>query len=164
MQVAICGTGGPIDAELAALAESLGAQLASGGYTLVCGGLGGVMEAAARGARQAGGLVVGILPTSNARDANPFCSVVIPTGLGEARNVLVVRAADVVVLMAGGAGTLAEAALAWQAGKPIIALAPSGGWAQELAGRAIDDRRSDVIGWASSVDEVIAFVKARRSD
>jgi uncharacterized protein (TIGR00725 family) len=163
LQVAVCGTGGPISDELRKLAEALGAAVAHEGHILICGGRDGVMEAASRGASEAGGLAVGILPWSDKAEANRYCSVVIPTGIGEARNAVVVRAADVVVLVGGGAGTLAEAAFAWQFGRPIIALASSGGWAKELAGRAIDERRADVILTANTVEEVIRLIRERRS-
>ena len=137
---------------MASLGERLGAAIFEGGFNLVCGGLFGVMEAAARGyaaARGDGsgaivaGVVVGILPGVDARAASRYCDIVLPTGLGFARNVLVVLAADGVVLCGGGTGTLSEAALAWQHGRPVCALRPSGGWAAELAGRTLDDKRTD---------------------
>jgi uncharacterized protein (TIGR00725 family) len=87
---------------------------------VVCGGLGGVMEAACRGAKDAGGTTVGILPGSDRAAANPFVDVAIPTGLGEARNALVVRAADALIAVGGGYGTLSEIALALKAGKPVV--------------------------------------------
>ena len=89
---------------------------------LVCGGLGGTMEAACRGAKQAGGTTVGLLPGESRSDANPFVDVAIPTDLGEARNALVVRAADAVVAVGGGYGTLSEIALALRAGKRVVGL------------------------------------------
>ena len=92
---------------------------------LVCGGLGGVMEAACRGASEAGGVSIGILPGSDRGAANRFVEVAIPTGLGEARNAFVVRSADAVVAVGGGYGTLSEIAFALKAGKPVIGL---GSW------------------------------------
>jgi hypothetical protein len=89
---------------------------------VVCGGLGGVMEAACRGAKEAGGLTVGILPGADRAAANAFVDVAIPSGLGEARNALVVRAADSVVAVGGGYGTLSEIALALKAGKRVVGL------------------------------------------
>jgi uncharacterized protein (TIGR00725 family) len=88
----------------------------------VCGGLGGVMEAACRGAAGAGGTTLGLLPGTDRHDANPHVSVAVATGLGEGRNALVVRAADAVVAIGGGYGTLSEIALALKAGKPVIGL------------------------------------------
>jgi uncharacterized protein (TIGR00725 family) len=87
---------------------------------VVCGGLGGVMEAACRGAKEAGGQTVGILPGSDRAAANEFVDVAIPTGLGEARNALVVRAADALIAVGGGYGTLSEIALALKAGKRVV--------------------------------------------
>jgi uncharacterized protein (TIGR00725 family) len=96
--------------------------LGARGVVLVCGGLGGVMEAACRGAKEAGGLTVGILPGLDRSDANPFVDVVIATGLGEARNALVVNAADAVIAVGGGYGTLTEIGLALRAGKRVVGL------------------------------------------
>ena len=103
-------------------AAEVGRLLAERGAVLVCGGRGGAMEAACRGAKEAGGLTVGILPGSDRSEANPFVDVVVPTGLGEARNALVVGAADVVIAVGGGYGTLSEVALALKAGKRVIGL------------------------------------------
>ena len=121
IHVAVVGAGdGPPD--LLARAEAVGRGLAEGGAVLVCGGLGGVMEAACRGARDAGGLTVGLLPGDDRSAANPWVAVAIPTGLGELRNGLVVRAADAVVAVGGAFGTLSEIALALKRGTPVIGL------------------------------------------
>jgi uncharacterized protein (TIGR00725 family) len=112
---------GPGDEPTVAAAE-VGRLLAEQGVTLVCGGRGGAMEAACRGAKEADGLTVGILPGSDRSDANPFVDIVLPTGIGEARNALVVGAADVVIAIGGGYGTLSEIALALKAGKRVIGL------------------------------------------
>ena len=121
--IAVCGTGeGAGDAELAA-AEEAGAAIAVAGAVLVCGGLGGVMEAACRGARSKGGLTVGLLPGTDRDEANGWVQLALPTGLGEARNALVVRAADALIAIGGGWGTLSEIALARKAGKPVVGLA-----------------------------------------
>ena len=105
-----------------AAAEPVGRELGSRGVVLVCGGLGGVMEAACRGAKEAGGLTVGILPGLDRSDANPYVDVVIATGLGEARNALVVNAADALIAVGGGYGTLSEIGLALRAGKRVVGL------------------------------------------
>jgi uncharacterized protein (TIGR00725 family) len=112
---------GPGDEPTVAAAE-VGRLLAERGATLVCGGRGGAMEAACRGAKEADGLTVGILPGADRSEANPFVDVVVPTGLGEARNALVVGAADAVIAIGGGYGTLSEIALALKAGKRVIGL------------------------------------------
>jgi hypothetical protein len=116
---------GPADAgpgEVFDTAEELGRLLAEAGAVVVCGGRGGVMEAVCRGARSAGGLTLGILPGSDRREANPYVEVAVPTGLGEARNALVVRSADVVVAVAGGYGTLSEIAFALRDGTPMVGI------------------------------------------
>jgi uncharacterized protein (TIGR00725 family) len=100
----------------------VGRLLARRGAVVVCGGLGGVMEAACRGASREGGTAVGILPGLDRSAANPFVSVAVPTGLGEARNALVVRAADALIAVGGAYGPLSEIALALKAGKPVIGL------------------------------------------
>ncbi|MGQ9516890.1 MAG: TIGR00725 family protein [Anaerolineae bacterium] len=113
---------GQCDAGIAEMAERLGFELARRGWGVVCGGLGGVMEAACRGARRAGGLTVGILPGDDAGAANPYVDVIIPTGMGEARNALVVRAGEGAIAVAGEYGTLSEIALALKMGKPVVGL------------------------------------------
>ena len=121
MLIAIVGDG-HCSAEVAALAEAVGRELARCGAVLVCGGLGGVMEAACRGAKAAGGLTVGILPGSSRKDANPHIDVSIVTGMGEARNVLVVRSAQAVIAIHGEYGTLSEIAHALKMGIPVVGL------------------------------------------
>ena len=118
------GVVGPGDAtsEEVARAEEVGHTLAEAGAILVCGGLGGVMESACRGARAAGGVTVGLLPGDDRRAANPWLSIALPTGLGEGRNVLLVRAAEAIVAIGGGWGTLSEIALALRAGKTVVGL------------------------------------------
>ena len=115
--------GNRADKQTSALAEEVGRRIAQSGALLICGGLGGVMEAACKGARAAGGLTVGLLPGDNRHEANPHVSVPIATGLGIARNVIVVRASDVLIAIRGGYGTLNEIAAALNLGKPVVALA-----------------------------------------
>jgi uncharacterized protein (TIGR00725 family) len=119
--VAVCGPGQATDAE-AARAEAVGRGLAERGAVVICGGLGGVMEAACRGARDAGGTTVGLLPGDDRGTANPYVSVALPTGLGELRNGLIVRAADAVIAIGGAFGTLSEVALALKTGTPVVGL------------------------------------------
>jgi uncharacterized protein (TIGR00725 family) len=113
---------GDASADETAAAERVGALVAGRGAVLVCGGLGGVMEAACRGARQEGGTAVGILPGLDRGAANPHVDVALATGLGEARNALVVRAADALIAIGGAYGTLSEIALALKGGKRVIGL------------------------------------------
>ena len=103
-------------------AEAVGEALARRGAVLVCGGLGGVMEAACRGAQAGGGTTLGILPGADRRAANPFVDVVVPTGMGEARNALVVLCADALVAVGGEFGTLSEIAFALKMGTPVVGL------------------------------------------
>ena len=118
--IAVVGPGEGADASQLAAAEEAGALIAEAGCGLVCGGLGGVMEAACRGARSRGGLTLGLLPGLDRDAANGWVVVAVPTGLGEARNALVVRAADAVVAIGGGWGTLSEIALALKTGVPVV--------------------------------------------
>jgi uncharacterized protein (TIGR00725 family) len=120
--VAVVGPGEATAAEIET-AEAIGRGLAEAGAVLVCGGLGGVMEAACRGAAENGGLTIGILPSENRTDANEWVMVAIPTGLGELRNGLIVRAADAVIAVGGAYGTLSEIALALRTGVPVIGVA-----------------------------------------
>jgi len=119
--IAVVG-GSTCSTEEAEWAAAVGRLLATAGAVLLCGGLGGVMEAAARGARQAGGLTVGILPGSDPADANPHIDVALPTGMGEMRNALLVRAAGAVIAIGGGWGTLSEIALAQRIQTPVVGL------------------------------------------
>jgi uncharacterized protein (TIGR00725 family) len=119
--VAVVGPG-EASAEEVDAAEDVGRRLAEAGAHVVCGGLGGVMEAACRGAAQNGGVTIGILPGMDRDAANDWVTVAIPTGLGELRNGLVVRAADAVIAVGGAYGTLSEIALALKGGVPVIGL------------------------------------------
>ena len=110
------------DKKTYALAEQVGRELARRGATVVCGGLGGVMEAACKGARRAGGRTIGILPGKNHRDANPYVDIPIVTSLGEARNSIVVRTARAIIAVGGEYGTLSEIAFALKFGIPVIGL------------------------------------------
>jgi uncharacterized protein (TIGR00725 family) len=117
----VVGAGRASDDEMRA-AEAVGHALARNGAVLVCGGLGGVMEAACRGAKSAGGATVGILPGDDRTQANDYVDVALATGLGEARNALVVRAVDALIAVGGEYGTLSEIALALKAGKSVVGI------------------------------------------
>jgi uncharacterized protein (TIGR00725 family) len=132
--IAVIGAARASGAEVDA-AEVIGRALAEAGAVLVCGGLGGVMEAACRGAKAHRGTTIGILPGTDRTAANDFVDVAIATGLGEARNALVVGAADAVIAVGGEFGTLSEMALALKAGTPVIGLAT---WELARAGRPVD--------------------------
>lgn len=121
VQVSVIGAGtcGP---QVLEDAREIGRLIAGRGWTLVCGGLSGVMEAAARGAREAGGRTVGILPGLDRDAANPYIETVVVTGIGQMRNSLVVQNGDVAIAVEGGAGTLSEIGLALKSGRAVVAL------------------------------------------
>ena len=141
--IAVIGAGLASEDESAA-AEEIGRLLAEAGAILVCGGLGGVMDAAARGCEAGGGTSVGILPGEDRSAGSPHLTVRIATGLGEARNAIVARAADAVIAVGGEFGTLSEIAFALKMGKPVVGL---GTWALDLEGLPGDplQRASDPV-------------------
>lgn len=141
--------GGRCSATEYALAEKVGRLIAEAGATLVCGGLGGVMEGAAKGAKAAGGTAIGILPGHERRAANAYLDHVITTGMGEARNLAVVSSGDVVIAIAGGYGTLSEIGLAAKIGRPVIILQ---GWRVEC------DEPLEGLWQASSAEHAFALV------
>jgi uncharacterized protein (TIGR00725 family) len=120
-QIAVIGKGSP-DEELGVIAEEIGRRLAESGAVVVCGGRGGVMAAVARGAREAGGDVIGVLPGAEPADADPDVTHVVATGIGHARNLAVVASAESVIAVGGEWGTLAEIGFARRLGRPVIAL------------------------------------------
>ena len=146
------GVVGPGDASSQELwlAEEVGAGLASMGAVVVTGGLGGVMEAACRGARSRRGRTVGLLPGDDRADANGWVEIALATGMGELRNGLVVRASDALVAVGGGHGTLSEVALALKLGRPVVGL---GTWAVHGVAE---------VSTADAAIERIARVLARR--
>lgn len=131
LRVAVTG-GGTCSAEETAAAMAVGRALADAGAVVITGGRTGVMEAACRGAWEAGGLTVGILPGGQAEEANPWVTLPIATGMGDGRNILVVRSADAVIAIGGGWGTLSEVALARKLEIPVILLTPMLGGALDL--------------------------------
>lgn len=121
--IAVIGAGA-CSAEIELLAAQVGAEIARRGATLICGGLGGVMTAAARGAKEAGGVTLGILPGPFTDVANPYIDYAVATNMGQARNAIIVQSADALIAVAGGYGTLSEIALALKIGKLVVALCP----------------------------------------
>ena len=113
---------GSCDDRIYRIAEEMGSRIAESGAVLICGGLGGVMEAASKGAKGAGGLTIGILPGFDKANANSYIDIPIVTGLSHARNVLVVRSSDIIIAIAGGYGTLSEIALSLKMGKTVIGI------------------------------------------
>jgi uncharacterized protein (TIGR00725 family) len=156
-QIAVVGAGRR-DPRLGKLAEAVGAGLARAGATLVCGGLGGVMEAAARGAAAEGGVVIGIVPGESRREANPHCTHVVATGIGHARNLAVVASADAVVAIGGEWGTLSEIAFARRLGRPVVALES---WSARPAG---GDRTGLEIEPADGPEEAVRAAVSAAAD
>ena len=133
--------------EVAVLAEAVGREIARAGAILICGGRGGVMAAACRGAKAQGGTTVGILPGLDRGEANPYVDIPIVTGLGEARNAVVVRSADAVVAVSGGFGTLSEIGLALKMGRPVVGL---GTWELVQGGQ-----RADAVVLSETPDQAV---------
>jgi uncharacterized protein (TIGR00725 family) len=148
-RISVIGSG-TCDAATQETARELGRLLAERGFQIVCGGLSGVMAGVCQGAREAGGTTIGILPGDDPEAANPFVDVVIVTGMGIARNILVVRNGDMVVAVAGEAGTLSEIGIALKIGRPVIAL----GRYATLPG----------VTAATSAEEAVALVAALADD
>lgn len=121
VQIGIIGAG-KHDAQLWNLGHEVGRLSAQRGWTVICGGLGGVMESVSKGARGEGGLVVGLLPGESRGEGNPHLTVSLPTNMGHGRNVLIAQAADVLIAIGGGYGTLSEMALGLKMQKPVISL------------------------------------------
>jgi len=119
--VAVCGASEASESQLAA-AREVGRLLAEAGAVIINGGLGGVSTAASEGAASEGGTVVGLLPDAHRAGANQFLTIALPTGLGQARNVLIVTAAQFVIAIGGGWGTLSEIAVAKRLGRPVVTL------------------------------------------
>jgi uncharacterized protein (TIGR00725 family) len=150
-QITVIGSGSDISKEVWDMAEELGRGIAKRGAVLICGGKGGVMEAVCKGAKQEGGLTVGILP-GTADEANRYVDIRIVTEMGDARNAINVKSGDSIIVVCGGAGTLSEIGMALKARKKVIALKSSGGVASLLADAIIDGQK---IISANSVEEAL---------
>lgn len=149
LYISVIGAG-QATAEQYGMAEDVGRRVAEAGAVLVCGGLGGVMAAAARGAKEAGGRTIGILPGHDRSEANPYLDLVVTTGMGHARNLAVVSSGDAVIAVGGEYGTLSEIGLAAKVGRPVVVL---DGW------RLQRDDGTPGIWYASSPAEALALVR-----
>jgi uncharacterized protein (TIGR00725 family) len=136
----------------------IGKHIGRRGWVLISGGRSGIMEAASRGAAGENGFVIGILPGPDDGQANPWCTAVIPTGIGFARNSINVLAADVIVAIGGGAGTLSELAYAWQYEKPVICCAFAGGWSATFHDMALAGQIKAPLYRAEGVDEACSLL------
>ncbi len=142
-------------------AVSLGKMLASKGLNIINGGKDGIMEAVCKGFSQVKnrkGKSVCVLPEDDKKFANAYCDIVIATGLGLARNLMIVNSADLIIAIDGGSGTLSELAFAWQKNKTVLCAVNFGGWAQKLASVKIDAARQETFVPVKTVDEIAAFL------
>lgn len=155
-QIAVIGYDDQLCTEVARnSAFEVGREIAKAGAVLVCGGLGGVMKAACRGAKEEGGLTVGIIPSDDPSQANEHCDIVVVTGAGFVRDFFVVYSADAVIVVGGGSGTLTELSAAYQKSKPLISVTGTGGVADKFAGQYIDERRNVRVLAARSPSEAV---------
>lgn len=147
------------------LAYQVGREIARHDGVVITGGLGGVMEAACKGAKDEGGLSVGIVPNEDDSMANSHADIVIPTGIGYARDFINIYTADAVIVVGGGAGTLVEVSAAYLKSKPIVALAGSGGVADRVAGTYLDDRKNVKIETGMNPAEAVkkAFASIKKA-
>ena len=147
------------------IAFEAGKNIIEAGFSLICGGLSGVMEAACRGAESAAGRdsgrIIGVLPGTSKKDANGWVDIAIPTGVGFSRNFIIACACDGVIAVSGGSGTLSELSMAWQYGKPIVVIRDTEGISAEFAGRSLDTRRNDTVLGAKSAIEAVKILKRR---
>lgn len=123
------------------IAYDVGKEIALSQSILVCGGLGGVMESACKGAKNVGGLTVGILPQDDFSYANKFCDIVLPTGIGFSRDFIVASSCDGIIIVGGGVGTLTEVTVGYMLKKKMVAITGSGGIAEKYGGKFLDERK-----------------------
>jgi hypothetical protein len=158
--IGVVGSGsGELDEKIYEIAEKLGHLIAKENFVLVCGGLYGIMEHVCKGAKSANGFTIGFIPGIEKKSANRYVDLIVPTGMGEARNLILVSTADAIITIAGESGTLSEIAFAWKMSKPIISLNTTGGWSAKLADTKIDNRRKDKIFSAQTPEDAINIVK-----
>jgi len=144
--------------EVEQIAYETGLEIAKSGAVLITGGLGGVMRAACHGAKDGGGLTVGIIPQNDPSFANEYCDIVIPSGIGLARDFLNALAGDGVIIIGGGSGTLSETCAAYMYKKPIAAIKNSGGMADRFADQYLDHRENVKIIGVNSPKEAVKYI------
>lgn len=142
-------------ADAYAFAEKLGKALADSGYVVITGGRGGIMEAVSKGAYDSGGITVGILPSSSIDQVNKYSRIVIPTGLGNARNIITALSCDAIISIGGGAGTLSEICFGWIHQKPIFVFDQFDGWSEKLADQPLDRKYQTKIRRCRTIDELL---------
>lgn len=167
IRIGVIGQSGEIPEETCILAEEIGKEIALRGAILLTGGTSGVMGAVSRGAKQANGLVVGILPGDSAEVANEYIDVPISTGLSfDYRSLILVHSSDVIIMIAGGNGTLGELSAAYLNRKPIVIVEASGGWAAKVRGMAydgsyLDERKWVKLDYANTAKEALDIALSR---
>lgn len=144
--------------ELEKVAYETGLEIAKSGSVLITGGLGGVMRAACHGAKDADGLTVGIIPQNDPSFANEYCDIVIPSGIGLARDFLNALSADGVIIIGGGSGTLSETCAAYMHKKPIVAIKNTGGIADMFTDKYLDHRQNVKIVGVDSPKEAVKYI------
>lgn len=144
------------------IAYDVGKEVALSGSVLLCGGLGGVMEAACRGAKEANGTTVGIIPQDNFSFANQFCDIVICTGIGFARDFIVATSSDAIIAIGGGIGTLIEMSVGYMIKKKVVAISPSGGVSDIYAGKYLDERKRVLIESAPDAKAAVQAILNNR--
>lgn len=158
MQIGIIGSNeSQCSKELYEFAHRLGAFLGEKGCTVLNGGMQGTMEAVSKGVKSiehSKSKVVGILPFEDSKKANKYLDITIPTGIGFARNSVLVLSSDVLIALGGGAGTLNEISYAWQFGKKVFCYTGVEGWSKKLANQNLDDRKENLLIGFKSIDEL----------
>jgi uncharacterized protein (TIGR00725 family) len=150
------------DAAAKRAAYEVGRAVIQAGHSLICGGLSGVMEAACKGAFEEvgenSGRIIGILPGTAKSDANQYVDIVLPTGIGYARNAVIACAADALIAVSGGSGTLSEMSYAWQYRKPIVVIRGLFGISSSLVDKKLDERRPDAVFGAETAEEAVSVI------
>jgi len=150
-------------AELYQFGVKLGNSISSKNRIFFCGGAGGFMEAVSKGLKSSdstySGQTIGILQSDNSKNANEYIDIAIPTGIGIARNIILINTSDIIISAGGGAGTLSEIAFAWQKKKVVLCVTKFGGWAEELAGVDLDKRTKGLLIPQKSISDIINYLK-----
>ena len=158
LQIAVIGYNNECTDIASKLAYDVGRSVAAAGAVLVCGGLGGVMESACRGAKENGGTTLGILPQEEFSYANRYCDIVVCTGIGFARDFIVGSSADGIIAIGGGVGTLIEMSVGYMAKKTVVAISGSGGVSEIYGGKYLDERNRVQIQSAPDADTAVSII------
>ncbi len=162
-KIGIIGPNTPVcSEELYNFGVELGREIASPDRVIICGGRGGFMEAVCKGVKQSPDTfptqTIGILPEDTDEKANSYVDIAIPTGIGLARNLIIINSVDIIISAGGGAGTLSEIAFAWQRNKKVLCITTYGGWTAELAGKELDKRAEGLLIPVSGIEEIKRYL------